>query len=235
MAKDWEPASWISLRRDGGVFLIDVDETWVARYEFEYRDGAPVFTEVRVFAGDARKLKPDKDAGEQADPAPPGGLAATALRRVTPGEHLGVLYRRLGETADEAERKREIGPRLSPLAGRPPFPSDYTTVPAVATFQLEDYELSRDELRRTSRRPRAASDLRYAKVAARYVAAVTRGSRRPAAEVAEEMTRDGGWYEPQHVKELTYEARRRGFLTPTRQGRPGGQLTEKALEVLRGA
>lgn len=218
-----------------GVFLIDVDETWVARYEFEERDGAPVFTEVRVFAGDARKIRPDKDAREPADTAPPGGLTATALRNVRLGDHLAVLYSRLGESADRAEREREIGPRLSPLAGRPPFPPDYTTVPAIATFRLEDYKLSRDELRRTSRRPRAASDLRYAKVAARYAAAVARGSRRPAVEVAEEMTHDGGYYEPRHVKELTFEARRRGFLTPTRRGRPGGQLTQKAREVLRAA
>ena len=41
---------------DRQVFLIDVEETWVARYEYELQDGAPVFTAVRVFAGSVRDV-----------------------------------------------------------------------------------------------------------------------------------------------------------------------------------
>jgi hypothetical protein len=32
------------VKPDRQVFLFDVDETWVARYEYELQDGAPVFT-----------------------------------------------------------------------------------------------------------------------------------------------------------------------------------------------
>ena len=44
------------VKPDRQVFLFDVDETWVARYEYELQDGAPVFTGVRVFAGSARDV-----------------------------------------------------------------------------------------------------------------------------------------------------------------------------------
>src|SRR5918997_4332716 len=103
---------------DRQAFLFDVDETWVARYEYELQDGAPVFTGVRVFAGSARDVGYGPD---EAGPPSPGGLTATALAKVTPGAHLSALYRELRERAEEAERERARGPRLSELAGKPPF------------------------------------------------------------------------------------------------------------------
>lgn len=37
---------------------------------------------------------------------------------------------------------------------------------------------------------------------------------------------------PVGVRDLIYKARRLGYLTPTAPGKPGGELTDKALEVL---
>jgi hypothetical protein len=91
------------VKPDRQVFLFDVDETWVARYEYELQDGAPVFTGVRVFAGSARDVSYGPD---EAGPPSPGGLTATALAKVTPGAHLSALYRELRERAEEAERER---------------------------------------------------------------------------------------------------------------------------------
>jgi hypothetical protein len=172
---------------DRQVFLIDVDETWVARYEYELQDGAPVFTAVRVFAGTAR------DVGygpNEAGPPSPGGLTATALAKVTPGAHLSALYRELRERAEEAERERARGPRLSELAGKPPFPPDYTTIPAIALFYAEEYGLSTDELARPHRRSRTGADrrdVRYAGVAYLYSEKVRADSRRVAEEIAEQL------------------------------------------------
>ncbi len=109
------------------------------------------------------------------------------------------------------------------------------TVPPVATFHLDDHGVSRDELGKTPRRPRAGADLRYARVAAKYVEALKRNSRSVAADVAAEMNRGGGNYEAKHVKELIYEARRRDLLSPTQRGHSGGRLTEKGQAVLRDA
>ena len=88
----------------------------------------------------------------EAGPPSPRGLTATALAKVTPGAHLSALYRELRERAEEAERERARGPRLSELAGKPPFPPDYTTIPAIALFYAEEYGLSTDELARPHRR-----------------------------------------------------------------------------------
>ena len=173
---------------DRQVFLIDVEETWVARYEYELQDGAPVFTAVRVFAGTAR------DVGygpNEAGPPSPGGLTATALAKVTPGAHLSALYRELRERAEEAERKRARGPRLSELAGKPPFPPDYTKNPCDRPLLPEEYGLSTDELarphRRRSRTGADRCDVRYAGVAYLYSEKVRADSRRVAEEIAEQL------------------------------------------------
>ena len=235
----WTPHHRIHIRRPrAGEFLIDVDETWVAKYTFEVREGQPVFTGIEVFPGDARKLKLSRDGREPASPGPPGGLTATALRGVRLGDHLAELYNSLAQRLEEAEGAREVGPRPSQLPPGPLRPHG-DVLPAVATFHAEDYGLSPEELEKKPRRRgrRGESDPWYAQVAQRYATAVTGSQRhRVAAAVAEEMSRElKSYYTARHVKELVYEARQRGFLTPTQRGRAGGNLTDRARAVLASA
>ena len=72
------------------------------------------------------------------------------------------------------------------------------------------------------------SDLDLARLAAEYVAAVGR-SRKPVQELADEWN-----YAESRIKQLMREARHRGLLTETARRRAGGQLTERARELLAG-
>jgi hypothetical protein len=142
-----------------------------------------------------------------------------------------TFYRELRERAEEADREREIGPRLSGLAGQPPFPPDYTTIPAIATYRPDEYGIDPDELARPHRqRSRRDSDVRHAFVAWLYVKRVREGSRRAAEEVAEELGRE---YDAKKVTDTLFQARRKGLLTRTERGRARGELTEKARDILR--
>jgi len=66
----------------------------------------------------------------------------------------------------------------------------------------------------------------YAVWAARYVDQGAQ-SPRPIADLAAEHDRPAG-----RIREYVAEARRRELLTPTRQGRSGGELTDKARTLL---
>lgn len=70
---------------------------------------------------------------------------------------------------------------------------------------------------------------RAALLAAEYVQRVGRGERDPNARIAARWGRTAGW-----VAQELYRARNRfGLLTPApERGRPGGQLTEKAVAIL---
>jgi hypothetical protein len=70
-------------------------------------------------------------------------------------------------------------------------------------------------------------DIHYALVAAEYVRHL--GEPKPLARLAKELP-----LEASQVRSILYEARRRGLLTdPTVPGRAGGELTPKALDILR--
>ena len=103
------------------------------------------------------------------------------------------------------------GPRLSELAGKPPFPPDYTTIPAIALFYPEEYGLSTDELarphRRRSRTGADRRDVRYAGVAYLYSEKVRAGSRRVAEEIAEQL---GGDYDAKRVRHMISQVRPAG-------------------------
>jgi hypothetical protein len=74
---------------------------------------------------------------------------------------------------------------------------------------------------------RGHDDLTYAKVAALYARAVALGSRAPVRVVAQELV-----ITIDHAKRLVGVARKRGLLTPGRRGRAGGELTDRARELL---
>ena len=60
--------------------------------------------------------------------------------------------------------------------------------------------------------------------------AIASGSRSPVASVAKQL---GETYSADYVRDVLYQARSRGLLTPPKvKGRAGGDLTEKARTVL---
>jgi hypothetical protein len=88
-------------------------------------------------------------------------------------------------------------------------------------------------LARLDARPgrRGRADIEYAEYAAEYAVLVADGAIHPVATLAERRN-----YSRQTVSNALYEARRRGLLTePPVRGRAGGQLTAKALGLLREA
>src|SRR5262249_23305666 len=73
----------------------------------------------------------------------------------------------------------------------------------------------------------ARPDAYYARLAAFYVRLVERGHGRPTATLA---ARHG--VKPAQMRDRIREARERGLLTYFHGGRPGGQLTARAREML---
>jgi hypothetical protein len=80
-----------------------------------------------------------------------------------------------------------------------------------------------------SRGPRAWSDRRYAQIAAAYVAQIEAGHRQVYPAIARRFR-----LTPEQVRDAIHTARhKRGLLSrTTKQGRPGGQLTPKAVALL---
>ena len=74
--------------------------------------------------------------------------------------------------------------------------------------------------------PRGRDDLHYARWAALYVAALAR-STTPVAKLAGQHN-----ISTSRIRNILHAARRRGLLTEAPPGRPGGELTERARQLL---
>jgi CRP-like cAMP-binding protein len=78
-------------------------------------------------------------------------------------------------------------------------------------------------------RREARGDVRLARIANYYVEASSRGSRTQNADVAKQLAMT-----PSQVRDAVHRARLQGLLSFTaKQGVAGGELTPKALELLR--
>ena len=237
---------------DGSVWTIErLGDAWVALYRFEAQDGYPALAELRVIP------TPDFDAHlaqrfEQAGGLPEGvelsdlnSASQDAWRDVIRGELPpgtapagGLTARRLrsglhvGEAQEQARRLLEIVGRKVTWARDPDAPRGLGL--AGGTWSSLGY---RPEAVQEPRRPgrRGHGDLYYIEYAARYVAALDRGSSKAVAEVAEELSRDGRPHTAEYIRDVIHQARRRGLLTHAPPGRPGGQLTDKAHAVLEAA
>jgi hypothetical protein len=153
--------------------------------------------------------------------APTGEFGGFEVRRQDGG---AVVTRRLLRDIPLGELEHAARMKFAPLAD------------AVAAIPSDDvHELARDwylravtasgALRRPGRRGRV--DHYYAALAAMYVDLVQRGSSRPNVELAETLC-----VNTQTVTNQLYEARKRGLLTQAAQGRAGGELTDKARQIL---
>ena len=151
---------------------------------------------------------------------PPG----SALWRM---EEFATLYVGQGVAAAEGIRRLPIGGLLArarklvsqarPKATPGPFTSPSNL--ALAGFR----ESGRGRGRRTDRD--------FAELAMEYVMLIQEGDRSPAKTISE---RTGGGSPAVWANRIS-EARKRGLLTEVRPGQSGGELTEKAHELLFGA
>lgn len=82
---------------------------------------------------------------------------------------------------------------------------------------------------------RGRSELEYAAMAARYAALVRAGSVSPVKDLHAELQEETGEYlSLARVRNIVYECRERLLLTRAPRGRGGGELTDKAKEILDG-
>jgi hypothetical protein len=146
-----------------------------------------------------------------------GTLEITEVR-ITPGP-----FRVGGITADDLrllrlhQAAREVLDHI-----RNEEPSDWFGHPALDVMPPREWATT------LSTRPgqHGRDELDYALVAAKYISHL--GSRQPVVDVAEEL-----YLSTSQVRNILYEARTRGLLTGKGQGKPGGELTPKALDLLR--
>jgi hypothetical protein len=172
---------------------------WTVAYRLVVQGLAVVVGEVRVFPhepgrGAAPGLWTAEVLGARAT-APPGGLTARLLRRLTIGAHYRVAAAAFQQLARDPVMGDDALARvgLTGLPRRPPGP----TRPG---------------------RPRGLG-LRAARLARAYVELVARGSVRPVAELAPRMR-----LTPSQVRDALRDARERGYLTSPGQGKRGGSL-----------
>jgi hypothetical protein len=114
---------------------------------------------------------------------------------------------------------REILKQLKNSMGEEAFVAIFGSreIPLVAIEQLGEHP---------SRRKRW-NDYEYAGLAARYAEIAETGERSAIKILADEIGLSRA-----RTRDLVYEARNRGFLTPTTQGIAGGRLTDRALRIL---
>lgn len=193
---------------DGGVvWKARVIEEWVAAYRLvPGTDGLPVVAELRIHPSEPGPHNIDQWSGNP-ESVPAGGLTARLLRRVP-------LGRESLELRDVIEKFRAEG----------------------FTDQMVDRLLGqhgmsvRGFLRKAPSRPgrRGRDDVYYAELALQYRKAIDRNSTTPVLDVAKELE-----WSPAKVRDAIHDARRRGLLTSSGPGRPGGELTPKAQAVLK--
>jgi len=197
----------ITRAKDGThVYLLVGDKPrWLVHYRMVSQDGRPVVAEIRV----------TPPAGE----LPLGGVPARVLREIT----LELAYdalRSVAETYVEGRSRDQHGP-----------------VPRTRQHDKWNEWLlggSLDAILDTPHRPgrQGRSDLFYARIAEAYVALCDAGNRAPIRDLAARLREKEEWYSDESVRQLVNKARNRGLLTESPPGRSGGQLTQKARDLL---
>ena len=190
--------------QDGWV-EVPLGDDWITAYRLILQDGEPVVGEVRVFPKDNVRGRP------------PGlwsaeiiGFKATAPRGGLPAEVLRQVqlgaYRRHGQ--DFLDWLHETKPSR-PITAAP------TGVGGPGAAK--------------GAKPRPGKpDEFYADIAKDYVDLWTTGTPHPISQIAIRRSTSKS-----KVRDMVREARQRGLLTPGQRGRIGGQLTARALELLR--
>jgi hypothetical protein len=215
---------------------VPVDDAWVAEHRLAVQAGRVVVAEVRVYPSRwAQRAAGAPESGEHrgllADDVPPKGLSTRLLRRLTIGAHIDEMSHilELAELAGtdllpaplrDAQIGTAPGTNLAEVARR------LARRPGLVAHVAE--RQARPERRRGGRQP--LPEVVIAEAAAAYIDARRRGSQHPIPDTARKLKTSVA-----RLRDLVYRARRRGFLTPTVQGRGGGTLTSEAQALLRAA
>ena len=184
-----------------------LEEGWVVAYRIVPQSGQPVIAEARVYPGKPDSSpRPGEWSGEP-DAVPEWGLTARRLKKLRP---------------DTSTRSiPDIFGNLKTQWGEDAF---YGERSVVARHGLSP---TAPEPRRRVGRPPAHDLSFYAKLARDYARLVNGGSRRPIPELAK------AWESPEAtVRNWKRMALKKGLMTESPPGVPGGQLTRLAIEVL---
>jgi hypothetical protein len=195
---------------------VSASEGWLVTYRIVPSLKGPVVAEVRVFPDPRSDYPTDGRWSGKAAVVPEGGVPARVLRALRVTDPIAlfdeVLERWLVEYGEE-ETQRVFG-----RFGLEPLPE---TVP-----------------HRPGRSGR--SDTYYVRWAAAYVDRIRSGSRHPVKDIAETPPVWMGDFEQWSrakreaaVRMILYEARRRGLLSSAPVGKSGGELSRKALRLLK--
>jgi len=187
----------------------ELEPGWIVAYRVLNDEGRPGVGEIRVFPDDrtlgyrGSRQPGEWEAGRRGDEtlSPPGGVPATALRKIRLREVYAGLSEAVEDTASDPRFRFVFRDRMR-----------FTETPKLKP-------------RRPGRRGRG--DTEYAKFAAAYVTILAEGNRAPIKELAARMHLGR-----ESVRQLVHDARDRKLLTRTRSGRAGGELTDKARDLL---
>jgi hypothetical protein len=174
----------------------------------------PVVAEVRLFPEDPTASRGPGQWSGQASAVPSEGIPGRALRDL----RLTLALERFSGFLRQIERDPNLAKQLLSAHG----------IPLGA--------------RPAKRRPGRAGreDAYYLIFAVAYIERLAEGSRRPIQDLAERPPKaikgyvsDGLVASPATVRDIIHQARVRGLLTGSPPGRPGGELTPKAKDMLK--
>lgn len=195
----------------GPVWQSKLVGEWLALYKLEVQDSYPVVSELRVLPCPAELRDRPIFNGQIIHPFGPeilaildGELKPTAAPR---GGLTSRLLRKLVPSAEQAQHQETL-----------------SLLPEGLARNLQ-YDPA-GEPRRPGRP--GHPDRFYAVICVEYLEACAH-SRHPVKDVA---AAHPGWTD-EYARDVIHDARVRGLLTPAPPGKPGGHLTEKALDALK--
>lgn len=191
-----------------------LDDGWIAAYRLILRGSRPLVAEIRLFPEDDRAERVPGQWTEEASDVPPEGIPGRALRDL----RLTVPLNLFSEFLRRIERDPAMAKQILGAHG----------IPLGSTM-----------VKRRPGRAGRADDF-YLAFAVAYVARLAKGSRRPVQDLAERPPKAIKGYVSSSskasaatVRDIIHEARERGLLTRSPDGRPGGELTPKADQMLK--
>jgi len=118
--------------------------------------------------------------------------------------------------------------REIPFRPLPRIAARYSSPSGVPAGSSESKPPAKGGARKSRRGRKPRPDIVVAAVAKAYVDAVNTG-KSPLEHIGSEVDLPDGT----NIRDVIHQARKRGFLSPTSQGRVGGELTPRALRILK--
>jgi hypothetical protein len=229
-----KPSSFVTNVVNGVPHLavvVSFDRDWQAEHRLVVQAGRVVVAETRVYPRrwEEEPTQSEEQAGVAAD-VPGRGLTTRLLRRVTVGapiDHYVEMFQSLRESARSGASGVRVdierGTREEFNISEKDFLSSSPALRALLNLEWRPRKPAPSSVARVPGR-RPLSDDVLVEAAAAYIAARKRGSARPVPDAAKALKMTEA-----RMRDLIYRARQRGILTPTLQGRGGGELTPEAM------